>query len=306
MTEVLVGTGGWSYFQISGVPSLEAYSRAFNFVEVNSTFYKIPSVKLVEQWRRRVPRDFRFAVRCHRNLTYKYRLEPVGESHKILSEMTAICRILQTTLLHIQTPKSLRLDRTKLKSIADLFSSADLGGTRIVWEIRGEKSLPKKKIIKLMKDFDMIHSIDLSKGQEPAFQADILYSRLFGKGKHNIYQPTDRELKRIHKEVAKANPKTAALSFHFVKMYKDAARFRIYNQTGRFPPVTSNTGIRSLEEVLKQDALFPTTKKELIEHQGWKLIDLTNDKRVRAVKLLQKLPKKTYNSLGDVIEMVKN
>ena len=200
----------------------------------------------------------------------------------------------------------MKLNRSKIESIDSLFSSINLEGIRIAWEIRNVKKPLDQNIIKLMRDHDMIHCVDLSKDEEPAFQSDILYSRLFGKGKHNVYQPTDEELRKIHRKATKGNPKTAVLSFHFAKMYKDAARLKVYKETGNFPKVTKSTGLSSLEEVLKEDARFPSRKQELITHQGWKLIDLTAEKRVHVSDLLHKLPAKTYNSVAEVIQALKS
>ncbi|NIP66738.1 DUF72 domain-containing protein [Candidatus Bathyarchaeota archaeon] len=305
MTKFLIGAGGWAYFQVPSLTSLEAYSQAFNFVEVNSTFYQIPDLRQVESWRRRVPTHFGFAVRCHRDLTHKHKLEPVDPSYRILNRMVAICRSLETSLLHLQTPPTVKLTRSKLDSIHQLFSSFNLKEVRVAWEIRGAQKPLSEKIIKLMKAHNMIHCVDLSRDEEPAFPSDILYTRLFGKGRHNIYQPTDQELKKIHRKAAKDNPETAAVSFHFTKMYKDAARFKIYHQTGEFPRVTKSTGVQSLREVLKEDARFPSNKQNLIDHQGWKLVDLTREERVPALNLLQRLPEKTYNSVAEVITTLK-
>jgi len=86
-----------------------------------------------------------------------------------------------------------------------------------------------------------------------------------------------------------------------LKMYKDAARLKVYKQTGEFPMVTKSISLSSLAEVLSEDAKFLTTKQKLISKQEWKLIDLTRDKRVRASVLLEKLPDRTFRSLDDVI-----
>jgi uncharacterized protein YecE (DUF72 family) len=102
MTELLIGTGGWAYFQIPGVKSLEAYSRIFNFVEVNSTFYKIPNVELVKSWRNRVTHEFEFAVRCHKDVTHKYQMEPTEEALKTFSAMTDICNVLKAKFLVLE------------------------------------------------------------------------------------------------------------------------------------------------------------------------------------------------------------
>lgn len=152
-----------------------------------------------------------------------------------------------------------------------------------------------------MRDYNMIHCTDISKGEMPAYDSDILYSRLFGKGRHNIYQPTDKELTEMDSRASSTKSGKIVMSFHFVRMYKDAARMKIYKQTGRFPRVTGSTGLSSLEEVLDEDARFPTTKQALISSQGWKLFDLSAQARIHAGELLQRLPEKTYFSLSEVI-----
>jgi uncharacterized protein YecE (DUF72 family) len=302
LTRYLIGAGGWAYFQVQGQHQLVAYSKAFDFVEVNSTFYEIPSLKLVESWRRLVPPDFEFAVRCNKALTHQCKFQPTPEAYEVLKTMTNICRILKADILHLQTPPTFQPTRDNVELMHNFFSSIDLNGIRVALEIRRANTPLNPDLAKTMQNHDMIHCVDLSKDEEPAYTSDILYSRLFGKGRHNIYQPTDEELRNIDQRASKRDHKTVAISFHFVRMYKDAARLKIYKKTGKFPTVTKSTGQRSLVEVLQEDARFPSSKKELIRHQGWKLIDLTEDERVHASYMLEKLPETTYNSLNEVVQ----
>jgi hypothetical protein len=136
----------------------------------------------------------------------------------------------------------------------------------------------------------------------PAYESDILYTRLFGKGKHNVYQPTDNELAEIDNKASSSKSDKIVMSFHFVRMYKDAARLKSYKQTGKFPMVTKSTGITSLGEVLNEDAEFPSTKQELISHQGWKIFDMTKTEKARVYDLLQRLPEGKYNSVSEVLD----
>jgi len=306
LLKFLIGAGGWAYFQVPGLHPLVAYSRAFDFVEVNSTFYEIPSLKMVESWRGLVPPNFEFAVRCNKALTHKYKFQPVPGAFDVLKRMITICDILKAEVLHLQTPATFRFTKTNVDLIRNFFSSADLKGIRVALEMRNSKSYLSPQLVKTMQDYNMVHCVDLSKDEEPAYESDILYSRLFGKGPHNIYQPTDEELRKIDRKVSRKKHKTVAVSFHFVRMYKDAARFKIYKETGKFPMVTKSTGPNSLMEVLGEDAKFPSNKEELIRHQGWKLIDLTEDKRVHASYMLQKLLEKTYNSIDEVVETLQS
>src|SRR3989304_7364943 len=106
LTEYFVGTGGWAYFKVPNKPSLEAYSEVFNFVELNNTFYEYPDVRRVEGWRRTVPANFMFAVRCHQDLTHRIGLKPVDEAYYVLSQMVAYWDILEAPFLVLETPVS--------------------------------------------------------------------------------------------------------------------------------------------------------------------------------------------------------
>jgi hypothetical protein len=137
---------------------------------------------------------------------------------------------------------------------------------------------------------------------EPSFWSDVAYTRLFGKGVHNIYQFTDEELEEIDQKILKSEARTVAVSFHGVRMIKDSFRLKEYKQTGVFPPVTEFIGVESARAVLSEDAEFPSSRARLIEHQGWKVIDLTADKRVHLSEMLLRIPEKTYNNIDEVIQ----
>ena len=298
-TDYLIGTGGWAYFKVPNKPSLKAYSLVFNFVEVNYTFYEYPDIRRVEGWRRTVPTDFTFSVRCHQDLTHRIGLKPVDEAYYVLSQMVTYCEVLDAPFLVLETPASYLLNQEEVNRARDLFSSANLRGIRLVWEIRAPITAA---VTNLMQDLNMVHCVDLSKGK-PSFDSDVVYSRLFGKGKHNLYQFTDEELVEIDKK-AQSSHKVIALSYHGARMNTDAARFMQYKKTGKFIPVTSFTGVDSVRAVLAEDAAFPSSKAELIADQGWKVVDLTLDKQVHLSELLAKVPEKTYNDLDEVVHVL--
>jgi hypothetical protein len=188
-------------------------------------------------------------------------------------------------------------------NLRSLLGSISLGGLRLALEVRSApgQNLPVA-LVKLMQDKDVVHCVDLSKGEVPAYKSDILYTRLFGRGKHNVYEPTDQELTEIDEKATSANAEKVKMSFHFVRMYKDAARLKTYRQTGKFPSITNSTGLASLEKVVSEDANFPATKQGLAQSHGWKLFDLTKERRVRAADYLKQLPEGTYNNMSDVLE----
>jgi uncharacterized protein YecE (DUF72 family) len=301
LKEYRIGTGGWAYFNVPGLSPLAAYSRAFDFVEVNSTYYQIPSLKRVESWRKLVPKDFKFSVRAHRSIAGECKFRPVNKALETLERLKRVCAMLEAEVLHFQFPRSFRVISTSVRDMRDFFSSASLGNLRVAIELRGRNSseIPGE-MLRMMQDRNMVHSVDLSRGERPAFDSDILYTRLFGKGKHNVYQPTDTELGEIDAQASSGKSEKVTMSFHFVRMYKDAARMKMYKQTGRFPKITGSTGVASLEEVLSEDAKFPTSKQELVQSQGWKLFDYTPAERIHASVFLEKLPDRVYAGIRDV------
>ena len=79
-----VGTSGYSYahwrriFYPEGLPTsrwLAFYGSVFRTVELNATFYRLPTVQSVERWREEVPRGFVFAAKGSRYLTHMKRLK---------------------------------------------------------------------------------------------------------------------------------------------------------------------------------------------------------------------------------------
>jgi len=83
MGTIAVGTSGWSYddwagdFYPDGVPRsrwLEHYVTGFPTVEVNASFYRLPSERAVARWHDAAPDRFRFAVKGSRFITHVRRL----------------------------------------------------------------------------------------------------------------------------------------------------------------------------------------------------------------------------------------
>ena len=303
MTDFLIGTGGWAYFNVQNMNPLETYSKAFSFVEVNSTFYDVPKLDNVKSWRKIVPPDFEFSVRCNKKLTHELKFEPVPEAFKVFKKMTMICDILKSKILHFQTPPSFSYNKMNCKKVQEFFSSLKKTNLRFALEPRS-LTPQNPEFFKFLEDQNLVHCVDLLKGVEPVYQSDILYTRLFGKGYHNVYQPLDSELKRVYEISSKEGIKKAIITMHSNRMFKDAARFRIYKESGKFPMITKSVGVDSLAEVINEDAMFPSSKEELIFRHGWKVIDITTTNKARAIDFLQNLPEKTYNGVDDIVQIL--
>ena len=296
MGKIVIGCGGWQYFIIPNMDPLKAYSMAFRFVEVNSTFYKIPPIDLVKSWRRRVPRDFEFSVRLNRLISHVKKLNPTERAVKAFQDCVEVAEILKSKILVLETPKS--FDPIKsINRLKNLLKKVGIRDIRIAWEPRAGWS-PKavEEAIKLK----LIPITDYSIREPPYDDEEIAYTRLFGKGRHNIYQFTDEDLIKIKERAERRRSKRVYLSFHGIRMYLDAARLERFIKKGELPRVTKSYGIDSLAEILI-DAKFPATKEELVRRHGWKLIDVDEKIRIPASVILKQLRRKKYRSLEELL-----
>lgn len=88
MAQAFVGTSGWSYadwkrdFYPKGLPSgqwLPFLAQRFPTVELNASFYRMPTPETVRAWSRKVPEGFRFAAKLWRGITHYHRLADYGD-----------------------------------------------------------------------------------------------------------------------------------------------------------------------------------------------------------------------------------
>jgi uncharacterized protein YecE (DUF72 family) len=135
-----VGTSGWQYrdwrgsFYPEALPTtrwLGEYTRTFATVELNNSFYRLPSREAFSRWRDIVPDGFRFAVKASRYLTHIRRLkEPAEPVQRLMDAAHGLGDRLDVVLL--QLPPTFRRDVARLTDTLDRFPD----GIRIALEVR--------------------------------------------------------------------------------------------------------------------------------------------------------------------------
>jgi uncharacterized protein YecE (DUF72 family) len=85
---VLVGTSGYNYDawkgsfypeDLPGRKMLAWYAERFSTVEINYSFYRKPTAKLLEGWAAQVPPGFRFALKAWQRITHQKRLRDCAD-----------------------------------------------------------------------------------------------------------------------------------------------------------------------------------------------------------------------------------
>jgi uncharacterized protein YecE (DUF72 family) len=117
LLQLYIGCSGWSYSSWQGpfYPSnlenkhwLSYYSQVFNYVEVDSTFYRIPNELMVKNWARKTPANFRFTAKFPKLITHDKKLKNV---EKELTLFYNVMKPLKNKLLAllIQFPPYLKI-----------------------------------------------------------------------------------------------------------------------------------------------------------------------------------------------------
>ena len=304
---VLVGVGGWAYIPVKHQNKLELCSRVFDFVEVNSTYYKLPPVDHAKKWRASVREDFEFTVRANSKLTHETHLEPTESNFKLYSNHLEICRELRATVLHFQFPPTLLVTRRVIQAWKDFLNSVLKKGSRglgLAFEIRHEESTRSPLVKKFFQDFDIIPTSDASKVERiESSRSGIIYSRVFGPGEHTRWSFATSELENLKVKIEKAPARKKYVTFHNFTMYEDAARFKNIVKEGVDPLPPREVGIESLRRAMISARLdFPISKADLLKELSWRTFDAERAKRIHIGELLQSLPQGEYGSLDEVIK----
>lgn len=122
----IVGTSGWQYAEwrealYGATPKarwLEFFAERFSAVEVNSTFYRLPTDGTIASWRDRTPDGFVFAIKAPRTITHERRLAGVADLVTVLIERVSGLGSKLGPILY-QMPPSLRRDDALLEVFLD-------------------------------------------------------------------------------------------------------------------------------------------------------------------------------------------
>lgn len=277
------------------------YYEAFTLIELNSTFYKYPTLSTVKKWRTRAPENFEFTVKAHQDISHKYRLN-IEQCIKPFEKVKEVCRILNSRVTVIQTPSSFTIN--DLEKAERFFKEINRGDLILVWETRGpswESNNGIRKLKDALSEVNVSHVVDPLRIM-PAYISNIAYFRLHGLGERMYYyQYTNSELKKLYEIVSKFEGLEMGVYvlFNNLSMFEDAKRFLSYIKNRKFPSLleSSLNIIKSAVERLR----FPIDKNMLMRKIGWRIIELEDGRQIRLNELLNKTPTKKYGSLDELM-----
>lgn len=128
-----IGTSGWNYRhwrfvfypkEIRQRDWLGYFSQEFDTVEVNNTFYRVPSTDTVSHWADVAPKRFRFAVKVWRGITHMKKLKDCREQLDKFFVAAAKLPTAQRAPLLVQLPPNQGKDTEKLATFLDDLKAA--------------------------------------------------------------------------------------------------------------------------------------------------------------------------------------
>jgi uncharacterized protein YecE (DUF72 family) len=194
MPNTRVGTSGYNYPEWRGsfypekfatAKMLAFYAEHFPTVEINYTFYRMPTEKLLAGWAEQTPAHFTFTLKAPRRITHDTKLQRCEDTTQ------AFCRIARTleaklALLLFQLPPNFKKDAAVLRAFAETLPQ----GTRAAFEFR-HPSWFDDEIFGVLREHRLALCVaDSEKLSTPVeMTADYAYFRLRDEG----YQQADIE-----------------------------------------------------------------------------------------------------------------
>jgi uncharacterized protein YecE (DUF72 family) len=187
LEELRIGCSGWSYKDWAGIfypkglaakDYLSHYSKVFNCVEIDSSFYRIPNAFMISQWRNNTPPGFVFSPKLPKKITHEKKLV---DSESTLIYFYSVVSKLKDKLgpIAIQLPPSIKLT-THQKVLKDFISQLSPEFKHAI-EFRHKSWFTPETYALLRKNnIAMVWSLNQYLETPPEVTADFVYLRMVG------------------------------------------------------------------------------------------------------------------------------
>jgi len=228
------------------------YYSLFNAVEIQETFYELPSLDRLERYRKEAPEGFVFTIKAWQAITHpldsptwkrakrvpdktlkdKYGfLRPTKEVFDAWEKVVEAAKAVNARVIVVQTPPSFGYTEENYRNAIEFFSVADSSGFVVGWEPRGSWLENLSKVGEIVSRFkNIIHVVDPLRFT-PVVDKPVAYFRLHGLGPGEVnyrYKYTDEDLDRLCEMATDflAKSRGVYIMFNNIHMASDASRFK--------------------------------------------------------------------------------
>ena len=231
LDKLYIGCSGWHYTHwrdiyypkyISPEKWLQFYSKDFNTVEINSSFYRMPSEKTLSEWNKTTSNDFIFSVKASRFITHIKKLKDVSDSVKLFIERISILKNKLGPIL-FQLPPALKRN----DEILQIFLNKLPADYTYVFEFRHE-SWFSEYVYTLLKNNNVSLCIANTPYLHCPFRvtSNIAYIRLHGE--HALYSSSYSEVE-LQQLVSKIEHIDSSIDKAYIYFNNDMQAHAIFN-----------------------------------------------------------------------------
>jgi uncharacterized protein YecE (DUF72 family) len=209
MKRVYIGTSGWVYkewqkhFYPEDVPAkrqFQFYATQFPTVEINATFYRLPTLKMVKGWRDKAPPGFVFAVKGSRFITHILKISGASKGlKKYFSRLKPMEKRVGPVLW--QLPPFMKKNLPRLEKFLKILPRNYCHAV----EFRHESWYEGNEVFEILRKYKVVHA-NLSSLRMPmnlTVTADFVYIRFHGLENGASHDYTRAELEPWAKFISK-------------------------------------------------------------------------------------------------------
>ena len=238
--------------------SRSKYFQIFRTVELQDTFYKLPSIESAKRLKSQAPENFIINMKAWQVISHSPKsptwrkvgikidpskaqnygyLKPTKENFEAWEKILEIARIYNPRVIVIQTPPSFGYSEINFRNAREFFQSASSNNFILGWEPRGTWRHYPAMIEKVINVERVVHVTDILRWK-PIIKEnqEVLYTRLHGLGGKEVnyrykYKEEDfsmlitaiMDILRRHEYI-----REVYVMFNNIYMFNDAQTFRDY------------------------------------------------------------------------------
>lgn len=182
-----IGCSGWSYKDWVGIfypkelqpkDYLKFYSKVFDCVEIDSSFYRVPNAFMINQWKNNTPQNFIFSPKLPKKITHENKLK--GSESQLVYFYSMLSKLgPKLGPIAIQLPPSIKLT-THIDTMKDFLTHLDPSFKHAI-EFR-HKSWFTPEVYRLLEksNVSMVWSFNQYLETPPEITSDFIYLRMVG------------------------------------------------------------------------------------------------------------------------------
>ncbi len=216
----LIGTSGWNYEswikrfypkELRQKDWLEFYSKHFDTVEINMTFYRWPKPSFLSSWYKRAPKNFKFTLKAPRTITHVRKLNNVERQVKDFYKLADILKEKLACILW-QLPPNFKAKKENIKKLENFLKLLDKKCRNVI-EFRSEEWW-QEKVYQLLKKYKVCFCIvsGMEMPKTVVVTSDIAYFRFHGDNYSSLY--SEKQMKNYAEKMKNVKAKEVYAYFN--------------------------------------------------------------------------------------------